>query len=62
MKYFLNIADLNVTYEGKFKFISDGINTYGIIVMFVAAIRHLKMQKEESVVVMFERILKFFIY
>ncbi len=29
--------------------------------MIVAAIRHLKMQKEENIVLLFEKILKFFV-
>lgn len=28
-----------------FNFISDGINTYGIVVMFIAAMKYLKLQK-----------------
>lgn len=45
-----------------FKFISDGINTYGVVVMVVAAVRHLKIQKEDNIVAVMEKVLKFFVY
>ena len=45
-KYFLALKDLNCTYKGSFKFISDGINTYGIVVLVIAVMKHLKLQKE----------------
>lgn len=55
MKYFLNNADLNATYKGtkSLNFISDGINTYAMIIMFLAAIKHLKLEKEENATIVF---------
>lgn len=43
------------------KFISDGINTYGMVVMIVAFMRHLKLQKEENIVKVLESILRFIV-
>ncbi len=45
MKYFLSVEDLNSTYKGNFYSYLDGINTYGIVVILVAVIRHLNLQK-----------------
>jgi hypothetical protein len=42
-------------------FISDGINTYGMVVMVVAFMRHLKLQKEENIVKVLESLLSFIV-
>lgn len=42
-------------------FISDGINTYGMVVMVVAFMRHLKLQKEENIVKVLESVLSFIV-
>lgn len=61
LKYYLSIHELNTTYKGTFKFISDGINTYGMVVMIVAFMRHLKLQKEENIVKVLESVLRFIV-
>ena len=63
MKYFLNLEGLNSTYKGiYFKFISDGINTYGIVVILVAVIRHLNLTKQDNIVIMVENILTYLVH
>lgn len=55
--------NLNVTYEGNFIiYISGGLNTYSMICMMVAFMRYAKYEEETDIVMVFERMLKFFIY
>ena len=53
MKSFFTINKLNLAYEG-------GLNTISMIVMFVALIRHRKMEREENEALVLENILHFY--
>lgn len=40
----------------------EGINTYGVIVLFVAVIKHLKLQKEIHIGKIWQKVLRFIVY
>lgn len=53
MKSFFTISNLNLAYEG-------GLNTISMIVMFVAYIKHSKLEEEDNYALVLQKILNFY--